>query len=347
MFFSCISKMYFVFLQNHQLIVMKRILLLFSLVFFVGYCLHAQLEVREDSFKKVEGFVNINTEKMYDDNDKPYAVLKIRTENINNRQRRELTFSGDARTFFEVEYHEGEVWLYISYYASFIKISHPDLSTTEFWFPYDMQPKGGYEIVLVNKSESNISEERIMSRIDELAAVTDSIAMKANERKERPKKGIFTFMTLNAACNNYGDLSYGLTIGSYKKFGWYLSGMTNFNFDVFGTDYKCGDDQLVDGNMPVYSGKESFTSLSVMAGFIWRVTKPMALRIGAGYGVRNTGYELTDGKWVLNQDISASGVDAAIGVQFNFGGFVVSLDAVTTNFKVFEAKLGLGAGFLR
>jgi hypothetical protein len=326
---------------------MKRIILLFLLVFLGGYCLRAQLEVREDSFKRVEGFLNINTDKMYDDNDKPYAVLKIRTENINNRQRRELSFSGDARTFFEVEYHEGEVWLYISYYASFIKISHPDLSTTEFWFPYDMQPKGGYELVLVNKSESNINEERIMSRIDELAAVTDSIALKATEPKEKPKKGIFTFMTVNGAYSNYGDLSYGLTIGSYKKFGWYLSAMTNFNFDVFSTDYKCGNDQLVDGHMPVYSGKESYTSLSVMAGFIWRVTQPMALRIGAGYGVRNTAYELTDGKWALNKDISAAGVDAAVGVQFNFGGFVVSLDAVTTNFKIFEAKLGIGAGFLR
>lgn len=86
---------------------MKRIILLFLLVFLGGYCLRAQLEVREDSFKRVEGFLNINTDKMYDDNDKPYAVLKIRTENINNRQRRELSFSGDARTFFEVEIPRG------------------------------------------------------------------------------------------------------------------------------------------------------------------------------------------------------------------------------------------------
>lgn len=57
--------------------------------------------MKEGSFKKVEGFVNINTDKMYDDNDKPYAVLKIRTENINNKQRRELEFGGDAATFLK------------------------------------------------------------------------------------------------------------------------------------------------------------------------------------------------------------------------------------------------------
>lgn len=67
----------------------------------------AQLEVKEDSFKEVLGYVNINTEKMYDDNDKPYAVLKIKTENINSKERRELSFKGDAQTFFEIEYKDG------------------------------------------------------------------------------------------------------------------------------------------------------------------------------------------------------------------------------------------------
>lgn len=112
----------------------------------------AQLEVKEGSFKEVPGFININTEKMYDDNDKPYAVLKIKTENINDKQRHELYFQGDAATFFEIEYKVGEVWAYLSYYATYIKISHPDLSSTEYHFPYDMSPKCGYELILVNKS---------------------------------------------------------------------------------------------------------------------------------------------------------------------------------------------------
>ncbi len=123
------------------------------LLFLVLLCkfAYAQLEVKKGSFKEVPGFVNINTDKMYDDNDKPYAVLKIKTENIDGKQRRELNFGGDAQTFFEVEYKDGEVWLYISYYASYIKISHDDLSSVEFYFPFDMQPKKGYEMTLVNK----------------------------------------------------------------------------------------------------------------------------------------------------------------------------------------------------
>ena len=156
---------------------MKKSLLLIILVIsgFIGF---AQLEVKEGSFKKVDGFVNINIEKMYDDNDKPYAVLKIKTENINDKQRRELGFGGDAQTFFEVEYKDGEVWLYISYYATFLKISHPDLSSTEFWFPYDMEPKRGYELTLVNKPAI---DEEIISRIEKLENSKSEVAANSDD----------------------------------------------------------------------------------------------------------------------------------------------------------------------
>ena len=152
---------------------MKRFLPFIAALFLSLYS-WAQLEVKEDSFKLVPGFVNINTEKMYDDNDKPYAVLKIKTENISSKERRELSFKGDAQTFFEIEYKDGEIWLYISYYATFIKISHDEFSSTEFWFPYDMKPKCGYELTLVNKQSL---DKEILKRLEKLesasAASTD------------------------------------------------------------------------------------------------------------------------------------------------------------------------------
>jgi len=143
---------------------MKRFLLLISAMLF-SLNIMAQLEVKKDSFKEVGGFVNINTDIQYDDNDKPYAVLKVKTENINDEQRRKLLFQGDARTFIECEYKVGEVWLYISYYASYIKISHPDYGSTEFWFPFDMNGKKGYELILVNKP---IVDQEIVERIERL-----------------------------------------------------------------------------------------------------------------------------------------------------------------------------------
>lgn len=131
----------------------------------------AQLVVDEGSFKEVDGFVNINTEKMYDDNDRAYAVLKVKTENINDRERHKLLFEGDARTFFELEYKPGEVWVYISYYATYLKISHPDFGSTEFWFPFDMQGKKGYELTIINKPSVDQEFADRLSRIEEAMAV--------------------------------------------------------------------------------------------------------------------------------------------------------------------------------
>lgn len=121
---------------------------------FLSLNLMAQLEVKQDSFKEVKGFVNTNPDKQIDDNDKPFSVIKIKTENISDKQRRELVFNGSLGTFFEKEYKVGEVWIYISYTSEFIKISHSELSSVDFYFPQRLEPKKGYEMTLVNTSVS-------------------------------------------------------------------------------------------------------------------------------------------------------------------------------------------------
>lgn len=636
----------------------------------------AQLEVRPGSFKEVPGFVNLDMDKQTDDNDKPYAVLKIRTEKITDKQRRELLFQGDAQTFFEVEYQVGEVWLYISYYATYIKISHPDLSSTEFWFPYDMKPKQGYELTLTNKWDKSDEDEQIVynylivranqpnaliylddvyvgekefsksyptgethkwriecdfyhpesgvaeiligdpivvektlrpaygfinvttqpesgavvfvdgnkvgttpyksdklksgqhqvrvvkemyNTMEQTVTVTDGMTAEANIRMtanfvnvnittdsqsdiyvDNEKKGkgkwsgrlsegthifeakkeshktsmknvtlvlgkdeniaipdpkpiygildlnstpmgakiiidgvdrgatprvltdvlvgkhtvkiekngynsdtrevtivenkktdlnvtltigreitittngngdkIFVdgkemgtaplktvlsygrhtvsayngnksaskdvvvekqggidhvyltlkketlasyastgykFLTLNASVSQYNNLSYGITLGSMKKFGWFASVTTNFNFNSK-ADFECDADHYVtvdgDSYYPEYTGTESYSSLSVMGGVLMRISGPVALRIGAGYGMRAKRYETNNSYWVKNTAISQQGFDASLGLQFNFRGFVLSIDGVTTNGKTYEIKIGLGYG---
>ena len=64
---------------------MKRLVLL-SVLFFLALGAMAQLEIKPGSFVEVLGFVNIN-DKQYDDNGTPYAVIKVRTENINDKER--------------------------------------------------------------------------------------------------------------------------------------------------------------------------------------------------------------------------------------------------------------------
>ena len=146
---------------------MKKALLL-AISFLLSICAFAQFEVKSGSFKEVPGFVNINSDPNYqtDDNDLPFAVIKVRTENITDKQRRELRFEGNGGTFIVLEYKTGEVWVYLTAkYADYLKISHPDFSSIEFTFPFDLQPKKGYELTLVNKPAV---DEDIVKRVEML-----------------------------------------------------------------------------------------------------------------------------------------------------------------------------------
>lgn len=133
---------------------MKKLLTLICIL-GMAFCSLAQMEVLPSSFSKIDGFVNKNEDIQYDDNNKPYAVIQMKTEGFNEQQKREIQFSGNAATFFEIEYVDGDIWIYLSYYATFIKISHPDFGSTEFWLPYQMLGKCGYEMKLVANMQAS------------------------------------------------------------------------------------------------------------------------------------------------------------------------------------------------
>ena len=146
---------------------MKKVVLL-AIALVISLCSLAQLEVKSNSFKEVPGFVNINPDQNYqfDDNDLPFAVIKVRTENITDKQRRELRFEGNGGTFIVLEYKTGEVWVYLTAkYADYLKISHPDFSSIEFTLPFDLEPKKGYELTLINKPAV---DEDIVKRLEKL-----------------------------------------------------------------------------------------------------------------------------------------------------------------------------------
>ncbi len=324
----------------------------------------AQLEVKPDSFKEVAGFVNINLDIQEDDNNVPYAVVKVKTENINDKQRRELLFQGDAATFIECEYKVGEVWVYLTYKATYLKISHPDLSSTEFWFPYDMEPKKGYELTLVNNAALATDEEtleRIRKLEEALRNQTEPQIVyveKPAEQKQKPettdkpRTPRYSFIVANASINTYGKPAFGVTLGDMRKVGVFATAMTNFRIEKMGFEGKfehANSDQiqaLIDKTG--YNSKTDYMSYSVIFGVIFRAYGPINVKIGGGYSSNsmfvtlsyNNNYSST--YWV--SDVSSYGFGGLIGVQAHLGNLIISLDGATTNFKIFETRLGIGFG---
>lgn len=350
--------MQFKFILKMKKLTAIILLLLFSLDVM------AQLEVKPDSFKEVPGFVNINLNIQTDDNDVPYAVVKVKTENINDKQRRELLFQGDAATFIECEYKVGEVWVYLTYKATYLKISHPDLSSTEFWFPYDMEPKKGYELTLVNNAALATDEETLehIRKLEEalrnqtepqIVYVEKPAEQKQKpETTDKPRTPRYSFIVANASINTYSKPAFGVTLGDMRKVGVFATAMTNFRIEKMGFEGKfehANSDQiqaLIDKTG--YNSKTDYMSYSVIFGVIFRAYGPINVKIGGGYSSNsmfvtlsyNNNYSST--YWV--SDVSSYGFGGLIGVQAHLGNLIISLDGATTNFKIFETRLGIGFG---
>lgn len=350
-------------MQFNSFMKMRR-LTAFLILILLTLGAKAQLEVKPDSFKEVVGFVNINRDIYSDDNDVPYAVIKVKTENINDKQRRELLFEGDAQTFIECEYKVGEVWVYITYKASYLKVSHPDLSSTEFWFPFDMAPKKGYEMTLVNKAK--MTEDELLERMRKIEEAMQNkqepqvvyVEKPAKQPKPivsaEPKKPLNTFILLNLSNNTYNKAAFGFTVGTMRKFGVFATFMTNGVFTNLGNEdswehmNSASIQAILDAN-PSYRDETKYVSMSAIFGFIFKIAGPINMKIGGGYGNNSLWMKMYDTNnkrtdyWV--SDYSTYGFGGLVGLQGQFGHFAISIDGATTNFSVFEGRIGLGYCF--
>ena len=154
-----------------------------------------------------------------------------------------------------------------------------------------------------------------------------------------------TFITLNGAYTNTQNPSVGFTVGQVQKFGWWASVMSGFNFAGLAPAAISDVEGYVGEILPFYKDEYAHTALSIMGGGVMRLNDAMYLKTGVGFGNRSLSWKTLDDRWVRNSGYSAVGVDVSAGMMFRFGGFVLSLDAVTTNFKIFEGKVGLGYSF--
>jgi hypothetical protein len=206
--------------------------------------------------------------------------------------------------------------------------------------------KDGYvtsqKTVTIEEGETLEMEEQL-EKLPE-PKVKDKPKKEAKPKEEKPQASIPNtwFATLNFAYDPAPQTSYGFTIGSVKKLGWFFSAMSNFGFKAMQYDYVADTDGYVDGEMPTYTGESCSTRISVIGGAMMKVAQPLYLRAGVGYGMRVKSWYTTNNALVNIPDDSWAGVDASLGAQVHLKGVVLSFDVVTTNFKNMELKAGVG-----
>ena len=142
------------------------------------------------------------------------------------------------------------------------------------------------------------------------------------------------------------QISFGAMVGIVSKNGAYLRFRSDFG--SASTELECDDTgALANGTGTPYY-KEGVTTkarMSITAGYLRQIIKPLYAYIGAGYVNRVLAWETIDGELVKNTDHSATGVAAELGAIGRLGQFAVSVGFQTVNFKYHELSAGIGFFF--
>jgi hypothetical protein len=154
-----------------------------------------------------------------------------------------------------------------------------------------------------------------------------------------------TFIAAHFAWSPQPQQAYGISAGQMHPIGWYLSLLSNMNFKGVTTKLVCNGNGFMDTELPFYSGNSSTTRVSVTAGMVGKILDPWAIYAGAGFGYRALFWETKDNQWIKNRDYSTMGIDVEGGFLFDIKGCLISAGVVTTNFKRFDLKVGIGVAF--
>jgi len=158
------------------------------------------------------------------------------------------------------------------------------------------------------------------------------------EKREKREKIVLpysTFFTLNSAYGPQPQWSVGFKVGGMKKVGWFVSMMTGFQYRGMCHPFE-------DGHIYALNGNNKPIRISAQMGLVVRPCKPMSLLFGVGYGYRTLACQTTNNTWYCYPKRTLQGVDASLGFLFDIKGFAISAEAVSTNFKTIETRVGLG-----
>lgn len=142
------------------------------------------------------------------------------------------------------------------------------------------------------------------------------------------------------------QISFGAMVGIVSKNGAYLRFRSDFG--SASTELECDDTGVLTNGAGTAYYKEGVTTkarMSITAGYLRQIIKPLYAYIGAGYSNRVLAWETIDDELVKNTDHSATGVAAELGAIGRLGQFAVSVGFQTVNFKYHELSAGIGFFF--
>ena len=307
---------------------MKKVLLVvFALISLNTF---SQINVKEGSFRKIEGYVMLDKNKHLDDNDNPMALIKITTENISAEERARFIYNGNMETYFDVHQQEdGQTYLYISAKAAtFIEIIHPDYGKTEYTFPFDLCDYCGYEMVVqyvplvpvVTQESSKPKKTYLIVKSDQTDAriyIDDELV---NTHEASKAVGVGSTHTYKIECNLYHTESGSVTVNDRTEINKKLR--PAFGYINISTSPEQGAKAFVDGDYvgltPIKTDKIKSGSHTVM------VMKDM-------YKMKEQSYNVTDGQTTnvtLNMDANFvtitltvdSGADIYVDEEFKGKG---------------------------
>ncbi len=244
---------------------MKKIFTAILLI-FICHNVFSQIKVKENSFHQIEGFVMLDKNDHYDDNNRPMALIKIATENIKAEERRKFIFKGNMATYFDVHFEPGEIWLYLSTEATFIEIIHDDFGKTEFVLPYDLKDFCGYEMVvqyvpLTPLQEPAQKKYHLIVKADQPDATIyiDEEALSVGEASKLVNEG--TTHTYKIECKLYHAESGSVTVN--EKTVIEKSLRPNFGYINISTSPEQGAKVFVDDD---YIGESPITTDKLASG---------------------------------------------------------------------------------
>ena len=185
---------------------------------------------------------------------------------------------------------------------------------------------------VLDEMEELIGDDIVfMVRVDANAEAKWRKKQRSENIKNMPRS---TFFTVNAAYSPQPQWSCGFKVGQVKVVGWFIGAMSGFHFSGMYHPFE------EDHSYALTDCKR--VRLSAQAGFAVRPCKPMTMLFGVGYGYRTLTYKTTNNEWFSYPKYTSHGVDVSFGFLFDIKSVAFSAEAVSTNFKTIEARVGVG-----